>query len=99
MANIYFTQYLRPDGRKTAVQIDRPDHIAKAADFIRSNGFRFEVEELSNGTCSFTISDEHDDYHRKLCPNGPNVPATVDELVKTFDMGAAIKRRKELLQA
>jgi sensor histidine kinase regulating citrate/malate metabolism len=99
MANIYFTQYLRPDGRKTAVMIDRPDYIAKAADFIRSNGFRFEIEELSTGQVSMTISDDEDDYHRKICDNGPDVPATVDELIKTFDMGAAIKRRKELMGA
>lgn len=99
MANIYFTQYLRPDGRKSAVKIDRPDHIAKAADFIRSNGFRFEIEELTTGEVSMTISDDHDDYHRMLCPNGPEVPATVDELVKTFDLADAIKRRKELMGA
>lgn len=99
MPHIYFTQYLRPDGRKTSVLIDRPDHIAKAADFIRSNGFRFEIEELAGGTVSMTISDEADDYHQKLCANGPDVPDTVDELIKTFDLGKAIKRRKELLQA
>lgn len=99
MANIFFTQYLRPNGRKESVMIDRPEYIAKAADFIRSNGFRFEVEELMDGTASFTISDDDGDYHIKLCPNGSAVPAIVDELIKTFDLGAAIKRRKELLQA
>lgn len=97
-SSIYFTQYLRPDGRKQAVRIERPDHIAKSADFIRSNGFKFECEELANGICSFTISDEFEDYAIQTCPNGPDVPATVDELIKSFDMGAAIKRRKEHLQ-
>ena len=98
MPNIYFTQFLRPDGRKVPVSIDRPPHIVTAADFIRSHGFKFEIEELSTGHASMTISDEHDDYHRKICVNGPAVPATVDELVTTFDLAAALKRRKEFLQ-
>lgn len=96
MPNVLFTQYLRPNGRRTHVMIDRPDYIAKAADFIRAQGFRFEMEELSDGvTVSMTISDDDGDYHFKVCQNGPGIPASVDELIKTFDMAKAKKQREQ----
>lgn len=93
MSTIPFTQYLRPNGRREAVTIDRPDHIAKAADNIREHGFRFECEVLMDGTASFTISDDDGDYAIETCPNGPQVPATVDALICNFDLARAIKQR------
>lgn len=96
MATIPFIQYLRPDGRPTPVAIDRPEHIAKAADNIRAHGFRFECEMLATGYVSFTISDEFDDYAIKVCMNGPTVPGTVDSLISSFNLGEALKARKAL---
>lgn len=96
MATVPFVQYLRPDGRRSAVAIDRPDSIAKAADMIRSHGFRFECEQLTTGEVSFTISDDDDDYAFELSGNGPDVPGAVDRLITQFDLAAALKRRARL---
>jgi hypothetical protein len=96
LSTIPFTQYVRPDGERKPVTIDRPEHIALAADKIRRHGFRFEIEELLDGEISMTISDSERDYHIRVCANGPAVPLTVDELVKTFNLGAAIKLRDSL---
>lgn len=84
MPNIPFTQYLRPNGQKRAVVIDRPDDIAAKAERIIAKGFRFECEELATGHCSFTISDDKADHEIIVVPNGPGVPAAVDRLVLKF---------------
>lgn len=100
MAKIHFIQYLRPRGQKSHVSIERPDHIAKAADNIVEHGFRFECEVLSNGMASLTISDDFDDYgHELVSANSPAVPAAVDKLVTNFDLAAAIKHRNKLTGA
>ena len=83
-ASIPFTQFLRPDGRTRAVLIDRPDAIALKAGELIARGYRFEVEELMDGTVSMTV--EHADcedgpFAIELCPNGPAVPETVDRLI------------------
>lgn len=93
MTNIYFTQYLRPNGRKQIVSIDRPDTVAAKADNILGHGFRFECEELTTGDVSLTISDEWGDYAFELCPNGPSVPTSVDKLILEFDVARALTAR------
>ena len=85
--SIPFTQYVRPNGRKRTVSIERPDEIvAKAAGLIKA-GARFEIEELTDGTVSMTVEhpdaeDEGQSVSHLLCANGPDVPATVDRLVE-----------------
>lgn len=96
MAFVNFVQYLRPDGRRVIQQIDRPEHIAKAADLITAHGFRLAMELLmDNVTVSLTIEDEERDYHIALTLNGPSVAEAVDTLISTFDLAAAIKLRKQ----
>lgn len=83
--SIPFTQYLRPDGRKTPVEIDRGSYIEELArEFIKSGGY-FECEELTTGHASFTAG--HMDYPDgdiaiEVVRNGPMVPAAVDRLVE-----------------
>lgn len=93
MRPIAFIQYLRPNGHKQCVQIERPDPVVVKADFIRLHGFRFEVEELMTGQVSMTIADDNDDYAIRICENGPAVPENVDDLILTFDVAAAIKQK------
>ncbi|AGC35744.1 hypothetical protein ACP46_gp59 [Rhizobium phage RHEph06] len=93
MPNVYFTQYLRPDGRKQIISIDRPAHVVAKADHILSHGFRFECEELTTGEVSLTISDDWGDYAFELCANGPAVPASVDKLILEFDVARALTAR------
>jgi len=83
---IPFTQYLRPDGRFTAVHIDRPQDIeAKAAEVVAAGG-RFEAEVLNTGVVSFEVvagdSDDPFSVAIELCENGPAVLDAVDQLVR-----------------
>ena len=84
MPDIHFTQYLRPDGRREPVTIDRPEEIAKLASLITDRGYRFECEHLATGHASLTIAGLDDDEDIEVVPNGPEVPAAVDRLIKRF---------------
>lgn len=85
---IPFTQYLMPDGRKQAVDIERPEEIEKMAQDIINKGHRFECEMLGDyQTCSFTISaidPNEPDVAITLARNGPNVPIKIDEMITKF---------------
>lgn len=84
MSPIPFTQYLRPDGKKQLIFIDRPDEIATVAKHVTDKGFRFEAEVLTTGHVSLTVFDPEDevDIAIKVVPNGPEVVEAVDELVR-----------------
>jgi hypothetical protein len=84
MADITFTQFLRPFGRPTPVSINRPDDISSKAVEIRERGFRFECEELWTGEVSLTISNDDGDHDIEVVPNGPDVPAAVDRMISRF---------------
>jgi DNA-binding IclR family transcriptional regulator len=82
---IPFTQYLRPNGERRQVTIVRSPEIEALAQEIRAKGYNFECEELNNGIVSFTVVSPHDDEGDiciVLVPNGPRVPAAVDDLVR-----------------
>lgn len=86
--SIPFTQYIRPNGRREQVTIDRGPHIEELAKkFIESGGY-FECEELTTGHASLTAG--HKDYPDgdiaiEVCLNGPTVPHHVDRLVEKAD--------------
>lgn len=83
---IPFTQYLRPDGRKTVVTINRPDDIADKAAALIEAGWKLEAEILMTGEVSFTcelhdaVGDLIGDFGR-LSSNGPEVLDAVDGLI------------------
>lgn len=84
---IPFTQYLRPDGRKQSVSIERPADIETRAQAIIDAGYSFECEELNTNPprVSFTVAsprEDEGDIAIKICVNGPDVPKTVDLLVR-----------------
>lgn len=85
---IHFTQYMRPNGRKQATTIDRPEEVEAVARKVVEAGGRFEIEMLNNGTISMeVVADDPDDpgelrsLAHELCSNGPDVPVSVDKLV------------------
>lgn len=94
MTKIYFTQYLRPDGRKQIISIDRPAMVVAKADHILSHGFVFEAEVLTTEQVSLTISDAWGDYAFQLAPNDPAVPSSVGKLILEFDVARALAARK-----
>lgn len=83
---IRFIQYLRPDGRKESVYIDRPEEIAHKAHEIWMAGFRLEAEVLIGGMVSLTIGDDEGDYAFELSANGPGLENAVDRLIMHFDI-------------
>jgi len=86
---IPFTQFMRPDGRKHPVTIERPPDIETLAKAIMQAGCRFEIEVLQTGAVSMEIVTDVPDPDLRnvvaieICPNGPQVPEAVDRLVKS----------------
>jgi hypothetical protein len=85
---ISFTQYLRPDGRRSSTIINRPNDIEHKAEQLEAVGAYFESEVLRNGIVSMTcmVEDQHgnpETLGHVLCENGPAVLEQVDILVKS----------------
>lgn len=82
---IPFTQYLRPDGRKRAVETDRPESVERDAHKFIAAGGVYEIEVLRTGhvslTAAFPLADGVEDIATELAPNGPGLEAHVDRLV------------------
>lgn len=98
MKPVTFTQFLRPDGRRKAVEIDRPDEVAELAAGLWSAGYELHAEVLMTNQVSLTV--EHSDEERldedgaiahELVANGPGVPEAVDRLVRTAAGTAGIE--------
>jgi hypothetical protein len=79
---IPFTQYLRPDGAKRDVSIERPPEIEALAQRFIASGGRFECEELRTGEASLTAVKYDRDVAIKVVPNGPAVLDAVDAVVR-----------------
>lgn len=82
---IEFTQYLRPNGRRSTVSIEREDATEHEARFFIDKGGRFECEELMTGhvslTAVFPTEEGDEDIAIEVVSNGPAVPTAVDQLV------------------
>lgn len=82
-----FTQFMRPNGRRVPVSIERPEEIAAEARRLIGLGYRFEIESLMTGHVSMEVvgpEDEDGDpvsLAVEVVPNGTEVPAAVDRLV------------------
>ena len=86
---IEFTQFLRPNGRRALVTIERPGDVEADASLLSSFGARFEIEELRTGIVSIEILannlTEPEEPHclaHELVANGPGVPNSVDTAVR-----------------
>lgn len=84
MGKIPFTQYMLPHGHKSETSIEMDDAIFDAAAKLIEKGYRFECEILTTGDISITCVDPEDsgDIAIEICPNGPDVIATVAKVVK-----------------
>lgn len=91
---IPFTQYLRPNGERRLVktQVDL-ETMEKAMEIFRED-FRFEIEELSTGDISMTISDGLGDYAWEICSNSDQVPVHVKKMIMEFDVKTGLKMRE-----
>ena len=93
MKSISFMQYLKPDGRKRPILIERPDDIVEKSEAITDEGYRFETEILTTGEVSVTIFDptEEVDVAIEICRNGPGVGEAVDRMINEFTAELAAK--------
>jgi hypothetical protein len=82
--SIPFTQFLRPNGRRVGVRISRPEEVETKARAIMDAGYWFEVEELTTGHASLTVTSRDQDEMFEVVPNGPEVPPAVDRLINRF---------------
>lgn len=85
---ILFTQYLRPNGRRKDVWVERSPEVAATAAKIKAAGYHFDIEELMTGHVSMTVEPNTPDKDGEdapiahvLCSNGPPVLEAVDKLV------------------
>jgi hypothetical protein len=96
---INFTQYLRPNGRKRLVEIERSAEIEQRAKAFIDQGGCFECEELSTGYVSLTASHPYcdtGDVSIVIVANGPPIEEGVDRLVnKATQWLADYKKRGE----
>lgn len=76
-----FTQYLRPNGKKQPVVIDRPEDIEIKVKEIEELGYKFEIEVLSTGIVHMDCCDSNEQIYSELCNNGPTIVDYVDNLV------------------
>lgn len=90
---VLFTQFLKPDGARTAVQTFVDDSLKTKVKNIRKSGFEFHIEILTTGQVSGTISDNDGDYAFFVCDNGPEVPMNIEKMINNFDITDAIKMR------
>jgi len=93
---IPFTQYLRPDGRKRATEIEMPEEVEKIAKAFIDSGGRYECEELTTGHASFTAVKFGEDVAIQLCMNGPKVPETVEQLIRKSEKFTAANSLEEV---
>lgn len=80
-----FVQFHLPNGRQTFEFIELPDTLKLKVDAIHQWECRLTAEVLGNGICSFCVEHYHGDFDMELCPNGPEVPAAITELIERFD--------------
>lgn len=81
---VEFTQYLMPDGRKQIIHIDLDEEYEILAEKIIADGNVFEIEVLTTGQISMTISDDEGDLFIEVCDNGPEVPIHVLKLIDNY---------------
>lgn len=86
--SIVFTLFMRPSGRPVRVEIDRPAEVEIVAAMLGRLGCRFECEVLTTGDVSFTIENDDKVLAHRICPNGPEVPSTVDDLIAEAERNA-----------
>jgi hypothetical protein len=86
MPEIPFTQYLRPDGKRTATVIDMPQEIYDLAQQFIAAGGSYTSELLPGNDVSlcaeFDVEGERRDIVCLVCFNDGSVPDSVDDLVR-----------------
>jgi hypothetical protein len=86
MADVPFTQYVPPNGRREPVVFETDDAHAEKAQAIRDRGFDFEIEVLRTGDVSATIADPilEEDVEIVVAKNGPPIASGIEAMIDRF---------------
>jgi hypothetical protein len=84
MKQIPFTQFLMPNGEQRTISIPLEDDCFEKYKEISACGCRLTAEMLRTGECSFCIEHPDGDFDCRICPNGPQVPILVTEMIRDF---------------
>jgi hypothetical protein len=97
---IPFTQYLRPHGRKRAVEWEGSPEIEALAKHFLDVGGKYECEALQIGHASLTAAYDCDgevtDIAIVICDNGPDILEAVPELVRRSVQWLEAKKKLSL---
>lgn len=92
-----FTQYLAPHGRRQTISIDVNREVEiKAAELVAA-GWDFEIEVLVNlgSMINMDCCDDDEQLASEMCPNGPEVPETVEKLVNKAHERWVVRERPQ----
>jgi hypothetical protein len=98
MPQIPFTEYVRPNGLRRDIYIDRPQSIYDKALAIRKQGLALTLEKLPWSDVSLCIADtfEEEDLSILIVKNNQDaINAGVDTLISEFDLTTYISRAGE----
>ena len=89
MTRVGVTQYCLPNGKAKEVEIEVPASVGANALLIKEMGYWFEVEIITDGSVSMTITDDDADHDIEVCENKPFAPYSgfcrmVDRFAKTL---------------
>jgi len=96
MPEVPFIQYIRPDGRRQPIMMDRPQGLYLKAMRLIEAGFSFTAEELPGGIVSLTCVDPEDEHDIAivLCHDKKQLGMKVDELIEAaWDYAGQVRIR------
>lgn len=74
-------QYLRPNGRKKSISTSLSDDFQPAYEKMCDAGYRLELEVLSTGMVSATISNDEEDIAISLTKNNNEVNRGIEKML------------------
>lgn len=79
---IWFTQLLFPNGKRTAVVIERPKEVEAKAKYLASQGYVFEIENDHGRIWMSCLKHGKEEWAvDRVCKDGPEVPENVDAMI------------------
>ena len=78
---IPFTQYLMPYGERRPAFYDCAPELAQQAAALLNAGCTFEIELLTTGLVSMSVTQGEIQVAHKLCDNGPGIEKHVEKMV------------------
>jgi hypothetical protein len=83
--DIPFVQFLLPHGQRRPMIFKGTRELAQIAADIRARGYEFHAEILTTDEVSLTCFnvEAEEDVAIELCPNGPEVLAGVERLIRS----------------